>query len=386
MSSSLSAAGFDPKAQSISFLMADGVTPVVLSISDIDAWFYYNATLCINYSAQMGACLVMLLVTAVLTKESKRRTPVYILNLLSLFLGFLRALLLALYSISAWAEFYAYFSLDWSVIPGPAYATSVAGAVIPLLMIITVNMSLFLQAHTVCKIMRKEYIMMISFVSGLVFLLAVGFRFAQTITNSLAIMTAGHYFFQAWITVGALATETISIWYYSIIFTSKLLWTIYARKNLGLKKWSYIQILAAMGGCTMIIPSGFAILQFTTPDDFPEAGTIAITTVALLLPLSSLWASMVTTEANSSFNAEQLWGSRASHDASIGSSMERKTFGSLSTSPSYFSTERKDSTSHISPTTIDTVIESAASRDSTELDLEKMGVRVDRSYSVHSGI
>ncbi|KAH7419850.1 fungal pheromone mating factor STE2 GPCR-domain-containing protein [Cadophora sp. MPI-SDFR-AT-0126] len=375
---------FDHNSQSVTFLMRDGVTPVVVPISDIDDWFYYNTALCINYGSQLGACFVMLVVTAVLTKESKRRTPVYILNILSLVFGFLRALLLSLYSVSAWAEFYAYFAFDFGDVPRSAYATSVAGTVIPLLMTITVNMSLFLQAYTVCKAMQKKWVYLISFLSGLVFMLAVGFRFAQVVTNSLAIMSAGQYFHHAWITVGSLATETISIWYYSIIFTGKLLYTVYARKNLGFQKWSYIQILAAMGGCTMILPSGFAVLEYASPDDFPEAGTLALTMVALLLPLSSLWASMITTEANSSFNVSQLWGSRSSQDVS---SLEQKTFSSMYSCPSAFSTERKGSAAPISPITIDTVIEQANTRrDSTELDLEMMGVRVDRSYSVHSGI
>ena len=104
---------FDHKSQSATFLMRDGVTPVAVPISDIDDWFYYNTALCINYGSQVGACFVMLVVTAVLTKESKRRTPVYILNLLSLIFGFLRALLLSLYSASPWAEFYAYFAFDF---------------------------------------------------------------------------------------------------------------------------------------------------------------------------------------------------------------------------------------------------------------------------------
>ncbi|KAK0108409.1 hypothetical protein ONS95_003217 [Cadophora gregata] len=374
---------FDLKSQSVTFLMRDGVTPVVVPLPDIDDWFYYNTALCINYGSQIGACFVMLVVTAVLTRESKRRTPVYILNLLSLVLGFLRAFLLALYSVSPWAEFYAYFAFDFGDVPRSAYATSVAGAVIPLLMTITVNMSLFLQAYTVCKAMQKKWVCLISLLSGLVFLLAVGFRFAQAVTNSLAIVSAGQYFHHAWITVGTLATETISIWYYSIIFTGKLLWTVHARKNLGFQKWSYIQILAAMGGCTMVIPSGFAILEYASPDDFPEAGTLALTMVALLLPLSSLWASMITTEASSSFNISQLWGSRSSQDTS---SLERKTFNSMSSCPSAFSTERKGSTAPIGPVTIDTVIEHADTRrDSAEVDLEMIGVRVDRSYSVHSG-
>ncbi|KAK2625677.1 hypothetical protein QTJ16_004989 [Diplocarpon rosae] len=371
---------FDYKGQSVTFLLRDGVTPIVVPISDIDDLYLYLARIAINYGSQLGACFVMFVVTVILSKETKRRTPVYVLNLLSLALGFLRALLLALYTTSSWVEFYDYFAFDFADISRSAYATSIAGAVIPLLMTVTVNTSLFLQAHTVCKVMERKYLLVISCFSGLIFMLAIGFRFAQTITNSMAIMSAGNYFYQAWITTGCLATETISIWYYSIIFTWKLLWTVHARKNLGFQKWSYIQILAAMGGCTMIIPSGFAILEYANPDGFPVAGTLALTMVALLLPLSSLWASMVTTEATSSFNVSQLWRSRSSQgDLSFG----RKTYGSDSTGLSSSFSERKGSAAPIGTSTVNNIIEHApvkSARDSTELDLEMMGVRVDRSY------
>jgi pheromone alpha factor receptor len=198
--------------------------------------------------------MIMFIITAILTKESKRGTPVYILNLLTLALGSLRALILALYSAGPWTEFYAYFTMDFSRVPRSAYVTSITATVIPLLMIITVNSSLVLQAHVVTKVMNRRYIYIISALSCFVLLLAVGFRFAEVVTNSMAIISANNYFSQAWITTGALATQTISIWWFSIIFTGKLIWTVHVRKQLGFRKWTNLQLLAAMGGCTMIIP------------------------------------------------------------------------------------------------------------------------------------
>lgn len=256
---SSSTTSFDPISQNVTVLMADGVTPVNITIADLDTFFLYNCRITINYGAQVGACLVMLLVTLILTKESKRRKPVFILNILALILGFLRALLFALYSVSAWVELWTYTTLDFSRIPRSAYATSVAGSVIPLLMTATVDASLVLQAHTVSKVMQRKHYYAITGLSCIIYLLAVGFRFAETITNSKTIMSADFYFGQAWITTGVLATETIAIWYFSIIFTGKLVWTIYMRKNLGFQKWSYMQILAAMGGCTMVIPCKYLL-------------------------------------------------------------------------------------------------------------------------------
>jgi pheromone alpha factor receptor len=108
--------------------------------------------------------------------------------------------------------------------------------------------------------------------------------------------------------------------------------------------------------------------------------------VALLLPLSSLWAGMTTTEAGSSLNIAQLWGSPHSPDKNYSDS-RGKTFGSQSSGPpSAFLSERKGSTAPITAaSTIGPIPKAKVGRDSTELDLELMGVRVDRSYSVHSG-
>jgi pheromone alpha factor receptor len=127
-----------------------------------------------------------------------------------------------------------------------------------------------------------------------------------------------------------------------------------------------------------------------TVNDFPEAGTLALAMVALLLPLSSLWAGMITTAQSSSFNLSSLVSVRSSDDASgNGSELIGKTFSSLSTSTGPLGSfrDRKGSLVPINSTTIDSIVEAPpnAERDSTELDLEAMGVRVDKSYSVHSG-
>ncbi len=245
---------FDPTLQNITLLMADGITTVNVRIPDIDAWAFYNIKACTSFGAQMGACIVMFFVVALLTKPAKRRTPVYVLNLVSLVLGALRALLFSWYLWSPWDEFYAYFSSDYSKVPRSSYATSVAGSVIPLLMTITTTFSLMIQAHTVCKVMARKWYIPITIISILVFLFAVGFRLAETITNSRAILDAATYYAQAWIQRGALICNTISIWWFSAIFTSKLLWSLYAHRTMGFAPWSPMQILMIMGGCTMIIP------------------------------------------------------------------------------------------------------------------------------------
>jgi len=253
---------FDPYTQTVTLLMADGVTPFNLTLQDIDSSNFYNEAHTITYASQLGACLTMFFVVIILTKDSKRRNAIFILNVLSLLFGFLRTLLLALYFTSPWTLTYPSFSGDNALIPRSAYATSIAGTVFPLLMTITVNLSLILQAHTVCSNLDNTYRYIVSGLSVVIFLLATGFRFAQMVTNSLAIMTLQTYFSKAWIQTGTLATETISIWFFSLIFTGKLGWTLYNRRRNGWKQWSGVRILAAMGGCTMIIPCKYLLFVY----------------------------------------------------------------------------------------------------------------------------
>ncbi|KAI9644131.1 pheromone alpha factor receptor [Ciborinia camelliae] len=371
--------------------MADGVTPVTLTPLDVDSFYYYNAASSINFGAQAGACLLMFFVVVVLTRAAKRKTILFALNILSLLFGFLRALLFAIYFVSAFNDFYAAFTMDFSRVPRSDYATSVAGSVIPLLMTITVNMSLYLQAYTVCKGLDDIYRIILTCLSFIVALLAIGFRFALTVVNSIAILsTSASSIPTQWLTKGALVTETISIWFFSLIFTGKLVWTLYNRRRHGWKQWSAVRILAAMGG------SIFAVLEYVTPVSFPEAGTLALTMVALLLPISSLWASMATDEEMSSTDMSNLTGSNGTHAFSQPSgNYSRNTYASDITAQSSridfqsrkgSNATRKGSNVMEQVATIDSVVvdnqERYVPRDSTELDLEAMGVRIDRSYGV----
>jgi pheromone alpha factor receptor len=88
-----------------------------VTISSIDADIWYNTACSINFGAQAGGCGVMFLVVLALSQKAKRRTPIFILNILSLLLGFLRGIFLALYFVSPWVKLYPYFSNDYSAIP-----------------------------------------------------------------------------------------------------------------------------------------------------------------------------------------------------------------------------------------------------------------------------
>ena len=159
-----------------------------------------------------------------------------------------------IYFCSQWEEFYTYFTNDTAELTKSDFATSVAGTVMPLLMTVFINMSLALQAHTVCKLMTRKKYYAIFFLSCTILLLALAFRFTECVTNAMAITSDSTYYNQDWITTGTLATEAISIWWFSGLFMWKLGWTIWTRKKMGWSNLKMLDFLMIMGGCTMIIP------------------------------------------------------------------------------------------------------------------------------------
>jgi pheromone alpha factor receptor len=244
---------FDPSMQDISFRGPDGQS-IVVSIKDINKYYLYSARSAISFGTQMGACIVMAVVLVAFTSRPSMRKPLFALNLASLVLGFLRSLFLALYTVSPWTEFYASFSGDMSGVTAIHYSNSIAGTIFPLLMVISVNTSLVLQAHAVCvQLNQKALRIPLFLISIAVVLLAIGFRVAICITNIHSILHADFYG-PNYLRSATLITSTVAIWWFTGIFLAKLCYTIWMRKKMGWKSINAFHTLVIAGGCTMIIP------------------------------------------------------------------------------------------------------------------------------------
>ncbi len=101
-----------------------------MSIPDLDEKYLYSLRVSINYSGQLGASLVLLLVLVLFAKPEKRRSPVFILNLLSLSLNVIRMLLQCLFSTGPFSEIYAFLAHDYSRAGRSEYANQVASVVL----------------------------------------------------------------------------------------------------------------------------------------------------------------------------------------------------------------------------------------------------------------
>jgi len=244
---------FDPFKQSFTLHMADG-TPIEITLDDLDSFILYSVQICINYAAQLGASLVLLIVLALLTKPDKRRTPIFVTNTLSLIINFIRNILMCLYFTGPFNEAYAYFAQDYSQVQRSNYATSVAATVLTLLLLACVETSLIFQVRVVCVTLRRAYRQAILAVSVLVALMAVAVRFALCVKNSIYIVTLHALTGLSRLESAANITTTVSICWFCAVFVIKLGIALQQRRKLGLGQFGPMQIIFIMGCQTLIIP------------------------------------------------------------------------------------------------------------------------------------
>ena len=243
----------DPFTQSLTLRMADGI-PIEIQLEDLDSFILYSIEICINFAAQLGAALVLLVVLLLLTKPDKRRAPVFITNTLSLTLDFIRNILQCLYFTGPFNEVYAYFAQDYSRVPRSDYAKSVTATVLTFLLLVCVQISLIFQVRVVCVTLRKVYRRTILAVSILVALIAVAFRFALCVENSIYIVTLNYMSGLSRLQSAANITTTVSICWFCAVFVIKLGIALQQRRKLGLGQFGPMQIIFIMGCQTLIVP------------------------------------------------------------------------------------------------------------------------------------
>ena len=243
----------DPFTQSITFHLADG-TPLNVPLAEVDSFMLYNTQICINFASQIGASVILLVVLLLLTKSDKRKAPIFITNLLSLALNVIRNILQCLYFTGPFTELYAYFGQDYAHITGKDYGTSVACAVMNVLLLMCVEVSLLLQIRVVCCTLRNRYRLITYAVSILVVVVAVAFRLALCVVNSRSIVTWSYESSLDWLEDSANLSTTVSICWFCVAFVAKLGFALQQRRKLGLDKFGPMQIIFIMGCQTLIIP------------------------------------------------------------------------------------------------------------------------------------
>ncbi|KAL3466147.1 fungal pheromone mating factor STE2 GPCR-domain-containing protein [Aspergillus heterothallicus] len=286
---------FDPFAQNVTFHLANG-EPFNVALQDVDAFAQYPIRICINYGAQLGASLVLLLILLLLTKSEKRRSYVFCLNCLALLLNFARLLCQILFFTSPFVNPYAYFASDYSRVPDSAYANSILAVIFYSLLLTLIEASLVLQVHAVCANLRRIYRNALLGLSVIIALVPIAFRYWYAVENIKSILGTKTTQPVNWIESISQIAISVSICCFCAVFVTKLAFAIRLRRKLGIIDFGPMKVIFIMGCQTMVIPALFSIIHYST--DVPELSSNVLTLVTLSLPLSSIWAGTTLNKAN----------------------------------------------------------------------------------------
>ncbi|KAK9239917.1 fungal pheromone mating factor STE2 GPCR-domain-containing protein [Lipomyces kononenkoae] len=268
-------------------IMYDGSTTTI-SATDVDVWMRDSSTRCTVFAVHIGSAAITAIILALLTKPSKRKTPVFILNEICLFLIVLRAGLYINYVLGPFNTFGAFFSGDYSQVPFQAYVRSAVTSFLQLLITLGVELSLLFQVRIVFDTHRNLQRIVTALCSVLV-VIVLAFWLIAIIQNIQQIMQTQTLVFLAWAWTAARVLYAASISIFSGIFCFKLVLAIRQRRVLGLTEFGPLQVIVIMSTQTMIVPAIVTIVELATSSIVLAA--LPSLLVVISLPLSALWAS-----------------------------------------------------------------------------------------------
>ena len=254
---------FDPYTQSIILLGADGVQRYNVSLADVDAWNRTASSTCINYGAQIGASIVMLLMLLTLTPGHKLRRPTALVHVVHLVVNVVRMVLLAVYYTGAWVAFYPFFSLDFSAVPRRFTDQTLAANAFSALVVVVMQVALSMQAWAMVKIWPRGWKWAATLLSLVVSLGAVVLRLVYTVLIEEAMVDLRESFDLTRIASANAIYTALVIAFFCALFNGPLVWHLVKHRGLLHKKGGLtpMEVLVATNGILMIVPRTFSLFH-----------------------------------------------------------------------------------------------------------------------------
>ncbi|OAA65021.1 mating-type alpha-pheromone receptor PreB [Cordyceps fumosorosea ARSEF 2679] len=319
---------FDRFAGNVTFFLADHKTTASVPMHTLNAYYDESISIVMNYGAQLGACLIMLLVVLALTPTAKLFRPASVLHLLGLLISVIRCGLLFSYYVAPFSHFYQIWAGDFSAVPRRYWDASLAANTLALPLVVVMQAALVNQAWTMVAFWPQRYKYAACALSGVIVLLTVGFRLAYTIVQNHAIITADPAVWFFWGVQWTVAMGAVSIFWFCAVFNVKLV--SHLIKNRGILPSTTLinpmEILIMTNGTLMVIPSVFAGLEWAKFTNF-EAGSLTLTAVIIILPLGTLAAQRISAKGSQSY----LAGNNHNHNHRKHQTQTRSDFRSAGT-------------------------------------------------------
>lgn len=254
----------------------------------------------IVFGTRCGAAVLTLVLMWMISKS--RKTPVFIINFISLSLVIVHSALYCRYLLSGYASIaYALTGFPQLVKASDLHAYAACN-IVQALLVTSIETSLFFQVRVIFAGDNSKRV-------GLIL---------TTLAAALGIATVVMYFYSAIAPIVSLHSDSSevsptffnvslillasSINFTTFLLVIKLTIAVKSRRFLGLKQFDSFYILLIISFQTLMIPSILFILAYSLPEDKGTDYLIPIATlvVVLSLPLSSMWATASNKEFKSS--------------------------------------------------------------------------------------
>ncbi|KAM0666939.1 hypothetical protein ACQRIT_005638 [Beauveria bassiana] len=300
---------FDRFAGNVTFFLADHITTTSVPMPVLNA--YYDESLCttMNYGAQLGACLVMLVVVVALTPAAKlARRPASALHLVGLLLCAVRSGLLFAYFVSPISHFYQVWAGDFSAVSRRYWDASLAANTLAFPLVVVVEAALINQAWTMVAFWPRAAKAAACACSAVIVLLTIGTRLAYTIVQNHAIVTVVPPEHFLWAIQWSAVMGAVSIFWFCAVFNVKLVCHLVANRGIlpSMSVVNPMEVLVMTNGTLMIIPSIFAGLEWAKFTNF-ESGSLTLTSVIIILPLGTLAAQRISGQGSQGYQAGHLF-------------------------------------------------------------------------------
>src|SRR5579871_6671008 len=123
--------------------------PVTLSLSDIDNYIFENIKQTVTWAFSLGFASMLFLIIIPLTQGKQRRQPIYILNLISLFVIAFRSILAIKTLIGSYFGIGAFFLGAYGNFPNTTWAPRCMSCILSMVLFGSIVTSLVLQVRVV---------------------------------------------------------------------------------------------------------------------------------------------------------------------------------------------------------------------------------------------
>lgn len=283
---------FNPFSQLVNITAADGrVGSAPLRM--IDQLYLYQASSCIGFGAQVGACIMMLAVILSMTPKTRFKRTTTLVNIAALIVNMIHKLILALYFTTKLASLYTLVTGDLQFVPWTAINLSALGSIFSIFVTALIEAALILQAWAMIKIWPTLWKAFVTALSLALVVTTIAFNIGSVVIQVRPVLglrddTESHL----WVRQTYLGLITASICWFCFLFNIRLVMHMWTNRTIlpSLKGLKAMDVLVITNGVLMFIPVIFSALQYTIISNTFEVGSLTQTSVILVLPLGTLVA------------------------------------------------------------------------------------------------